>query len=120
MLNEPKRDCFAYRIDCGNESCDCLKELYCKFEECRFYKKGPVTAFDAHNDGSQRCMINIKRLTELKDASGCKSWGTIAELCGIGVRAIRRLLHTRRTTRKTVAKLAEYFDVPPEQIISRR
>lgn len=31
-----KYDCFAYSEI--SKKCNCLKELYCKDEECRFYK----------------------------------------------------------------------------------
>lgn len=32
-----KKDCFAY--DEGKEECTALTNLFCKNEECRFYKK---------------------------------------------------------------------------------
>lgn len=31
-----KEDCFAYRKE--KEECNALNELYCKNEECKFYK----------------------------------------------------------------------------------
>lgn len=31
-----KKDCFAY--DKVRNSCKALKELYCRFEDCNFYK----------------------------------------------------------------------------------
>lgn len=35
---EAKKDCFAYRNKGGIEKCTALKFLYCKCEECKFYK----------------------------------------------------------------------------------
>lgn len=32
------KDCFAYINKNGKEKCYCLKELYCKNRECRFYR----------------------------------------------------------------------------------
>lgn len=32
-------DCFAYSNKNGTESCMALYKLYCKKEECHFYKK---------------------------------------------------------------------------------
>ena len=37
-MKEPKQDCFAYSKISDVESCRALNELYCKKEECRFYK----------------------------------------------------------------------------------
>lgn len=34
---EAKKDCFAY--DKKNNDCKALKELYCEFEKCSYYKK---------------------------------------------------------------------------------
>lgn len=31
-----KEDCFAFRKE--KQECNCLRELYCNQEECRFYK----------------------------------------------------------------------------------
>lgn len=31
-----KEDCFAYKKD--KAECNCLKELYCEKENCKFYK----------------------------------------------------------------------------------
>ena len=36
MIN---KDCFAYIERKGHEGCKALKDLYCKNEECRFYKR---------------------------------------------------------------------------------
>lgn len=33
------RDCFAYMERKGHKDCKALKDLYCKNEECRFYKR---------------------------------------------------------------------------------
>ena len=33
-----KTDCFAYKPDNIHNKCNILKKLYCKFEECKFYK----------------------------------------------------------------------------------
>jgi len=38
MDNEAKISCFAYRNREGKEGCIALTDLYCKKEECRFYK----------------------------------------------------------------------------------
>ena len=35
MIN---RDCFAFKEKGGHQGCRALKDLYCKNEECRFYK----------------------------------------------------------------------------------
>lgn len=32
------KNCFAYTIKNGHASCMVLKELYCRREECNFYK----------------------------------------------------------------------------------
>lgn len=41
-MKEPKTDCFAYRIinqkGIMTEKCDCMRQLYCKHEECKAYK----------------------------------------------------------------------------------
>lgn len=35
-----KKDCFAYKkANDGGQSCKALRELYCRYEKCRFYKK---------------------------------------------------------------------------------
>ena len=34
-----KRDCFAFAEKNNHQGCRALKELYCKKEECRFYKR---------------------------------------------------------------------------------
>ena len=36
---EAKKDCFAYTTNKGTPMCKALKELYCKKENCKFYKK---------------------------------------------------------------------------------
>lgn len=33
-----KTDCFAYKSDNTYNGCNALNKLYCKFEECKFYK----------------------------------------------------------------------------------
>ena len=33
-----KRDCFAYICQNGGEECSALNGLYCRSEECKFYK----------------------------------------------------------------------------------
>lgn len=33
------RDCFAYTERNGHRGCKSLKDLYCKNEECKFYKR---------------------------------------------------------------------------------
>lgn len=38
MENEAKISCFAYRNKEGHEACIALTDLFCKKEECRFYK----------------------------------------------------------------------------------
>ncbi len=38
MENEAKISCFAYRNREGYEACTALTDLFCKKEECRFYK----------------------------------------------------------------------------------
>ncbi len=38
MENKTKVSCFAYSNKNGCESCKALKELYCKNEDCKFYK----------------------------------------------------------------------------------
>lgn len=35
---EAKKDCFAYSVKNGKEECSGLKEVYCKYEDCHFYK----------------------------------------------------------------------------------
>lgn len=42
-----KKDCFAYRENKGYKKCDCLDKLYCKNEDCKFYKnKNEVKEID--------------------------------------------------------------------------
>lgn len=36
---EAKTDCFAYRKKGEAEACSALNALYCKHEDCKFYKK---------------------------------------------------------------------------------
>lgn len=38
MGNEAKISCFAYRNKEGHEACTALTDLFCKKEECKFYK----------------------------------------------------------------------------------
>jgi hypothetical protein len=33
-----RKDCFAYQTKDGREDCTALKELYCRNEQCSFYK----------------------------------------------------------------------------------
>ena len=35
---EPHKDCFAYRNINNTSKCMSLKEVYCQWEECHFYK----------------------------------------------------------------------------------
>lgn len=44
------KNCFAYIIKNGHASCMALKELYCKREECKFYK--------------HRADVNIEKIKE--------------------------------------------------------
>lgn len=39
-LEEPKKDCFAYSDKTGTPACRALTDLYCRKEECKFYKPG--------------------------------------------------------------------------------
>ena len=39
-LGEPKKDCFAYDDKKAVPSCRALTDLYCRKDECRFYKPG--------------------------------------------------------------------------------
>lgn len=39
---EVKGDCFAYKKTQAGGKCTALKELYCKKEQCGFYKKREV------------------------------------------------------------------------------
>lgn len=34
----PRDDCFAYRNTPGNEGCGALKQTFCKYGNCHFYK----------------------------------------------------------------------------------
>lgn len=37
---EVKTDCFAYKKEkYGGQSCKALRELYCRYEKCKFYKR---------------------------------------------------------------------------------
>ncbi len=36
---EVKKDCFAYREKNGREYCSALRYLFCRGEECNWYKK---------------------------------------------------------------------------------
>ena len=36
---EIKRDCFAYRNGKTGEKCHALDDLYCRLENCKFYKE---------------------------------------------------------------------------------
>lgn len=38
MEHEVKSDCFGYRNTLKGEGCIALNKLYCKHEECKFYK----------------------------------------------------------------------------------
>ncbi len=38
MEDKTKVSCFAYSNKNGCEGCKALKELYCKNEDCKFYK----------------------------------------------------------------------------------
>ena len=44
MEKEASVSCFAYRNREGHETCTALTDLFCKKEECRFYK--PVHKVD--------------------------------------------------------------------------
>lgn len=39
-LGEPKKDCFAYNDKTAVPTCKALTDLYCRKEECKFYKPG--------------------------------------------------------------------------------
>lgn len=39
-LGEPKKDCFAYNDKAAVPGCNALTDLYCRKEECKFYKPG--------------------------------------------------------------------------------
>ena len=54
-----KTDCFAYRST--PERCTALNDLYCKFEECGFYK---VSAEDAPTTTAARVASNVKLTAE--------------------------------------------------------
>ena len=41
---EVKTDCFGYKKTERGENCMALKQLYCKNEKCRFYKKSKGNA----------------------------------------------------------------------------
>ena len=45
-----KKVCFAYVEKKGHQGCRALKELYCKKEECRFYKR--------------KCEVNLEEIEE--------------------------------------------------------
>lgn len=33
-----RKDCFAYRVKNGKDTCQALIKLYCQKENCKFYK----------------------------------------------------------------------------------
>jgi hypothetical protein len=39
-LKEPNKDCFAYSDKTAVPCCRALNDLYCRKEECHFYKPG--------------------------------------------------------------------------------
>lgn len=44
------KDCFAYVAKDGHQGCRALNSLYCKKEECRFYRR--------------KCEVNLKEIEE--------------------------------------------------------
>lgn len=45
------KDCFAFVEKSGHQGCRALKELYCKKEECKFYKrKSEITIEEIEED----------------------------------------------------------------------
>lgn len=67
MENEAKISCFAYRNREGHEACTALRELYCKKEECRFYK--PV-----HKVDMKQREKDIKNYSEKNKNGGTEEW----------------------------------------------
>lgn len=59
MEKEAKISCFAYRNRAGHEGCIALTDLYCKKEECRFYKP-------AHKVDMQQIEQDIKKYSGKK------------------------------------------------------
>lgn len=45
-----EKDCFAYVDKNGHQGCRVLRALYCKKEECRFYKR--------------KCEVDLKKIEE--------------------------------------------------------
>lgn len=58
---EIKKDCFAY--DTKHKYCDILKELYCRNEECKFYKNRAEV-------DKRKIEEDIKRYSELINNKG--------------------------------------------------
>ncbi len=66
-----KKDCFAYKLTNKNgilnEKCKALKEMYCRREECKFYKPKGTEC-----DSCKNYKLKIKSELHCVYGSGCK------------------------------------------------
>lgn len=57
-MNQPsvKKDCFAYNVSRrAGEGCKVLRDLYCKHEECKFYKPKGTECNSCNKDRFHLC-----------------------------------------------------------------
>ncbi len=57
-MAEVKKDCFGYMVRGGKGTCKALNGLYCKYEECKFYKEKDETCKGCPNKGQTAICVS--------------------------------------------------------------
>lgn len=56
-----KKDCFAYDETETGATCLALNELYCRKEECKFYKTAEQACKDCTYTNCRNCPVAVKK-----------------------------------------------------------
>ena len=123
MIHE---DCFAYMTAKGRAHCVALKELYCKKEDCKWYKpKEQREVKQTVGDAKQRPVLKTYRNevdTEYIDClfrNEAKGYYELYKAIGIGHATYYTMMEGGQASKATLIKISKYFNVEPETLLRK-
>lgn len=122
-----REDCFAYKNAGGRPMCTALKELYCKKEDCKWYKlksKEWREVKQATEDTKKLPVLPYKNKVDtgyIKSLFGndTKSFLKLCNAVGIAHATYYRMLDCGQASMGTLIKISKYFNVEPETLLRK-
>lgn len=123
MIHE---DCFAYVTAKGRAHCTALKELYCKKEDCKWYKpKEQREIKQVVGDAKQRPVLKTYRNEVDTEYIGTlfrndlKGFYELYNAVGISNQTYYRIMDSGQASKATLIKISKYFNVEPETLLRK-